>query len=70
VRSFTRRNARGTVSVRTMLRKRIPVRSVIEVRVTKPGFTGVVKRVLIRRKKAPSTTERCLPQGATRPVRC
>jgi hypothetical protein len=70
VKTFTKRNARGSVRIRSMLRKRIPVGSVIEVRVTKPGFTGAVKRVLIRRKKVPTTTERCLPQGATRPVRC
>ena len=70
IRTFTKRNARGTVSLKRFLRKRLRAGTVIEVRVTKPNTIGAVKRLTVRRNKNPTITTRCLPPGAKRPVRC
>src|SRR3954447_7793474 len=42
----------------------------IEVRVTKPGFTGKYTRFLVRSHGAPRRSDRCLPPGATAPKEC
>jgi hypothetical protein len=66
---FTKRNARGTVSLKgfsTTFR----AGSVIEVRVTHAGMMGVVKRLTIRANKAPAVATKCLPPGARKPIRC
>ena len=70
IRTFTKRNARGTVSLKRFLRKTLRAGTVIEVRVTKPNTIGAVKRLTVRRNKNPTITTRCLPPGAKRPVRC
>ena len=70
IRTFTKRNARGTVSLKRFLRKRLRAGTVIEVRVTKPNTIGAVKRLTVRRNKNPTITTRCLPPGAKRPARC
>jgi len=44
--------------------------TVITIQVTKSGFTGAVKLVTIRKRNGPSTSTRCLPPGAKKPVRC
>ena len=48
---FTKRNARGNVSLKRFLRKPLRAGTVIEVRVTKPGRIGAVKRLTVRRGK-------------------
>jgi hypothetical protein len=40
------------------------------VAVTEPGFIGKLTVISIRRQAAPRRTDRCLPPGATRGVRC
>lgn len=67
---FTKRNARGTVSLKRFLRKTLRAGTVIEVRVTKPGTTGAVKRLTVRRGKNPTIATRCLPPGASKPAKC
>ena len=42
----------------------------LEVRVTKAGFIGKSTVFVIRRQAAPKRTDRCLPPGAKRAVRC
>jgi hypothetical protein len=42
----------------------------LEVRVTKRGFIGKSTVIVIRRQAPPKRTDRCLPPGGTRSVRC
>jgi hypothetical protein len=42
----------------------------LEIRVTKPGFTGKYTRFLVRSHGAPRRSDRCLPPGATTPKEC
>ena len=42
----------------------------LHVIVSKPGFIGKSTLLVIRRSLAPRRVDRCLPPGATRPVRC
>jgi hypothetical protein len=42
----------------------------VEIRVTKPGFTGKYTRFLVRSHGAPRRSDRCLPPGATTPKEC
>ena len=70
IRKFTKRNARGSVSLKRFLRKTLRAGTVIEVRVTKPGRIGAVKRLTVRRGKNPTIKTSCLPPGAKRPARC
>ena len=42
----------------------------LDVRITEPGFMGKSTVILIRRQAAPKRTDRCIPPGKTRPVRC
>jgi len=70
IKKFTKRNARGTVKLKRFQRKTLRAGTVIEVRVTKPGMIGAVKRLTVRRGKNPTITTRCLPPGAKKPVRC
>ncbi len=69
-RTFTKRNARGTVRLKPFLRKTLRVGTVIEVRVTKPGMIGAFKRLTVLRDKNPAIATRCLPPGAKKPARC
>jgi hypothetical protein len=62
---------RGSVSAKSMLkRRRLRVGAVIEIRVTAANATGRVYRFRTRRRKIPAVRIRCLPPGASRPVRC
>jgi len=70
IKKFTKRNARGNVRLKRFQRKTLRAGTVIEVRVTKPGTIGAVKRLTVRRGKNPTIATRCLPPGAKRPVRC
>lgn len=42
----------------------------LEIRVTKPGYIGKSTLIVIRRQDEPKRTDRCLPPGARRAVRC
>ncbi len=50
-------------------RRRLPVGTVIEVRVTAADAIGRVRKVIIRRSGTPSVS-RCVRPGATRTIRC
>jgi hypothetical protein len=61
----------GKADVHRVLRgRRIHVGATLEVRITRPDMIGKVVSFKVRRGKRPSKTTRCLPPGATRPVRC
>jgi len=70
IKRFVKRNARGDVKLKRFLRKPLRPGTVIEVRVTKRGFIGAVKRLKTRLRKRPTITTRCLPPGAKKPKRC
>jgi hypothetical protein len=67
---FTKKNAKGTVKLKTFIGKKFKKGTVITIQVTKPGFTGAVKLVTIRKRNGPSTSTRCLPPGAKKPAKC
>lgn len=71
---FGRRTAkvRGSQAVLTKLfrGRRLRPGAVIEVRVTAPGTIGRSIAYTIKAHKLPGGRERCLPPGASRPVRC
>ncbi len=67
---FTKRNARGNVSLKRFLRKTLRAGTVIEVRVTKPGRIGAVKRLTVRRGKNPTIKTSCLLPGAKKATKC
>jgi hypothetical protein len=68
--SYTKRNARGTVSLKPLIRKRLKVRTTITVTVTRPNEIGAVKILKVRPRKDPSIKTRCLAPGAKRPSTC
>ncbi len=59
----------GSVSL-TPFRTTLRPGAKITVRVTKPGTTGAVKVLTIRKKKPPLITILCLPPGASKPSSC
>ena len=65
IKTFRKRNARGTVNLKRFLRKKLRAGTVIEVRVAQRGAIGAVKRLTVRRRKNPTITTRCLPPGAS-----
>jgi hypothetical protein len=72
-RRLTRRvvPAKGPRLVRVrVLRHTLRPGSRVEIRVTKPGFTGKYTRFLVRSHGAPRRSDRCLPPGATSPQPC
>ena len=69
-RRYAKLAKRHAVSLRPFVGRPLRRGTVLEIRVTKAGRTGAVKRLSIRRKGAPSMTTRCLPDGGRRPVRC
>jgi PKD domain len=65
--SFTKRNARGTVSMNSRFAgMRLKVGTTITVRISKAGSIGAAKILTIRRGKAPQVTDRCMAVGSTR----
>jgi len=65
-----RAQAARIVRIRRFRRHLLRPGTVIEIRVTKRGEIGKFTRFLIRRGKPPKRTDRCLPPGAKRPLRC
>jgi hypothetical protein len=70
--TYTKRNARGTVSLKTLVgRKRIKPGTTITVTVSRPGEIGAVKIFTMRKgRKQPKITTRCLAPGAKRATAC
>ena len=69
--SFTKKNAFGTVNLGKWVKKKLPAGSTLTVTVTKPGaFIGAVKTLKVNKKKAPAIGTRCLPPGAKKSVGC
>jgi hypothetical protein len=66
---FTKKNAKGTVKLKTFIGKKFKKGTVITIQVTKPGTIGAVKLVTIRKRNGPSTATRCLPPGAKKPTK-
>jgi hypothetical protein len=42
----------------------------LEIRVTKPGWIGIVRRLTVRARKRPTQADLCLPPAAAKPSRC
>ena len=69
--SFTKKNAFGTVKLSKWVKKKLPAGTTLTVTVTKPGaFIGAVKTLKVNKKKAPTIGTRCLPPGAKASVGC
>jgi hypothetical protein len=67
---FTKKNARGSVTLKPYVRKSLRKGIVLTVSVTKPGAVGMVKTITIRASKAPKITTACLQPGAKKPSSC
>jgi hypothetical protein len=67
---LTKKNAKGTVKLKTFIGKKFKKDTVITIQVTKSGMVGAVKLVTIRKRNGPSTATRCLPPGAKKPTKC
>jgi hypothetical protein len=68
--AFTKKNAPATVALKPWAKASLPVGTVLTVTVTKPATTGMVKKLTVRARKAPSITTSCLKPGAKKPTRC
>jgi hypothetical protein len=68
--SYVKRNARGTVSIRAVAGKALRVGTRIRVEVTAPNMIGAVKTLTVRSRNDPSIATRCLPPGARRDSAC
>ena len=64
-----RTGRRGTLRIRR-LERLLRARTVIELRITRPGVIGKYTRFRIRAGRAPARTERCLMPGAAKPSAC
>jgi hypothetical protein len=62
--------ANGTANLRRLVRRRLPPRTMLEVRITAPNSIGKVVRYRIRRGRIPQGRTLCLPPGARKPTRC
>jgi Thrombospondin type 3 repeat len=70
VRRFVKRRAVGTLSLRQFVGKRLRPGTVLDIRVTKSGFVGLVKDITIRAGRTPNVRTLCLPPGSSRASRC
>jgi hypothetical protein len=64
--------ARSKLSLRNARLRAAKLRpgAVLEVRITRPGYAGLLIAHRVRARKAPVRTTRCLPPGAGKPARC
>lgn len=67
VRTYLARSATGRMRP---FERELRVGTRLEIRVTKPGYIGKSTVFVIRREAEPRRTDRCLPPGAKRAVRC
>ena len=51
-------------------RSRLRPGALLEIRVTRPGMTGIVRRLAVRAGMRPARTDLCLAPGSARPARC
>jgi hypothetical protein len=69
-RSFTKRNAKGSVSLKPYVGKALKAGIRLTVTVSKPGFVSMIKTVTIRPSKAPKIVTTCLAPGAKKAKSC
>jgi hypothetical protein len=63
-------NAKGSVSLTKLFRKRLRPGAVVTVAVTAPNTVGRVRQLTIRRNAAPRSKTLCLVPGASKPTAC
>ena len=68
--SFTKRGAKGSVSLARFVKRPLKVGTTLTVVVSKPGAISSVKTLKIRSGKPPLVTTRCQPPGAPKPAAC
>ncbi|MGH2948157.1 MAG: hypothetical protein ACRDPC_18205 [Solirubrobacteraceae bacterium] len=68
--TFTKRDALGTVSLKSFRNVNLKPGSVITIKVTKPGAVGAIEIIRIRKSKSPRFTTRCLQPGGSSVVGC
>lgn len=68
--TFTKRRASGTVSLKRFRKVTLKPGSVITIKVTKPGAVGAVEIIRIRKNQPPRVTTRCLQPGSSTVVSC
>jgi len=69
--SFTKKNASGTVSLKKFLKKKLAAGTKVTATVTKPGnFIGAVKIMTIKKKARPSFVDRCIKPGSKKAGSC
>jgi hypothetical protein len=68
--SFTKKNASGSVSLKPYVKAKLRKGIVLTVSVTKAGAVGMVKTITIRASKAPKITTACLQPGAKKATSC
>jgi hypothetical protein len=67
---FTKKNASGTVSLKPFLKKSLRAGTVITVKVTKPGFFGMVKKLTVKANKRPTISTSCLQPNSKTSAAC
>jgi hypothetical protein len=70
VRRYVKPGAAGTLSLRPFQGKRLRAGTVLEIRVTRARFVGVVRFVRTRAGRPPTVRTLCLPPGQAKPARC
>ena len=69
-RSFKKKQAKGSVSLKPYIKRAIRKGVVLKVSVTKPGFVAMIKTVTIQASKAPKIVTTCQAPGAKKATRC
>jgi hypothetical protein len=68
--SFRKKHAKGSVSLRPYVRKALPKGLELTIKVSKPGFVSMIKTLTIRPSKAPKIVTTCLAPKAKKARRC
>jgi hypothetical protein len=66
----SRRTANGSAVRIRPLERAFAAGSVLEFRVTQPGFIGKYTRIQVRRNRAPGRRDMCLRRASDRPIAC
>jgi hypothetical protein len=56
--------------VKPFRKRKLPVRAVVRIQATAPGFVGKVFTYAMRKRRPPSSRTQCLLPGASTPSRC
>ncbi|HWK27770.1 MAG TPA: hypothetical protein VNS09_14480, partial [Solirubrobacter sp.] len=67
---YTKKNAFGSVNLKTFIKKPLKVGVTITVVVSKPNAISAVKILKVRKSKAPTITTRCIRPGSKKQVAC